>query len=99
MSDTLPEGTHALVMARIDRAKIRAAIGSQWVGEEDDPKLLGGIRIRVNPYIPEGLMAIEDRHGNLLGVVDTRGDHDPSFAPAGSRSVLQTELSKLAECE
>jgi hypothetical protein len=71
----LPDGTVRLDMARIDRAKIRAAVAaaaSPLVG------VFGGMELRVNAWMPEGILAAFDAHGNLLGLIDVRGDHDPS---------------------
>lgn len=77
MSETrqsIPDGTHALMLARIDRAKIRAAFGTVW--GEPTGVTIGGIDLRVNPMMPEGICAAVDRDGRLLALIDMRGDHD-----------------------
>jgi hypothetical protein len=67
-----------LDMARIDRAKIRWALRKSKVEEPSATDMLLGIELRVNPWLPESIMAAFDGRGELLGIIDTRGDHDPS---------------------
>lgn len=65
-----------LQMARIDRAKIRAALIPMFLHSEPEANaFLGAIELRIHEWMPEGFWAALDAHGNLLWVADVRPWH------------------------
>lgn len=81
MTATLPATTTALIMARIDRAKLRSAIDPlgtyhrRFLPEPEPESWLFGLELRVNELMPEGIIGCVDRAGNVLCLLDIRGDH------------------------
>lgn len=68
------------VLNPYDRATLRYAV-KKMRADSTPVGILGGVEIRANPFVPEGLAAMFDGDGELLGIMNLSDHSAPGESP------------------